>query len=147
MIYLNQVKELAAKYNLPCQEWEIGVDTNPNLISLEDYSNTSIYAANKVLPSIVGITVEYTINSPYYGYSLQSSSTATGSGVIISEDGYILTNNHVINSSSSYYQITQANKITVNLYNDETPYEAKIIGSDEATDLAVIKIDKNNQEK
>lgn len=36
MIYLNQVKELAAKYNLPCQEWETGVDSNPNLISLEE---------------------------------------------------------------------------------------------------------------
>ena len=42
--------------------------SNTNLISLEDYSNTGIYAANKVLPSIVGITVEYTVNSPYYGY-------------------------------------------------------------------------------
>lgn len=117
---------------------------NSNLISLEDYSDTSIYAANKVLPSIVGITVEYTINSPYYGYTLQSASSATGSGVIISEDGYILTNNHVINSTSSYYQITQANKITVNLYNDKTPYEATIIGTDETTDLAVIKIDKTD---
>ena len=36
MIYLNQVKELAEKYNLPCQEWEIGVDTNPNIVLLEE---------------------------------------------------------------------------------------------------------------
>lgn len=36
MIYLNQVKELAEKYNLPCQELEIGVDTNPNIILLEE---------------------------------------------------------------------------------------------------------------
>ena len=36
MIYLNQVKELAEKYNLPYQGWEIGVDSNPNLISLEE---------------------------------------------------------------------------------------------------------------
>ena len=117
---------------------------NTNLISLENYSDTAIYTANKVLPSIVGINVEYTINSPYFGYSMQSSGTATGSGVIISEDGYILTNNHVVNTSStsSYYQVSQASKITVKLYNDETIYDAKIIGTDEATDLAVIKIDK-----
>ncbi len=36
----------------------------------------------------------------------------------------------------------KANKVTVYLYNDETPYEAKIIGTDEQTDLAVIKIEK-----
>ena len=119
--------------------------SNTNLISIEDYSETSIYAANKVLPSIVGITVEYTINSPYYGYSMQSTASATGSGVIISEDGYILTNNHVINTSSnsSYYQVNKANKITVKLFNDDTIYTAKIIGTDETTDLAVIKIEKD----
>lgn len=120
--------------------------SNTNLVSLESYSDTSIYAANKVLPSIVGITVEYTINSPYYGYSMQSSASATGSGVIISDDGYILTNNHVVNTSSTslFYQVSQANKVTVKLYNDENEYEAKIIGTDETTDLAVIKIDKND---
>lgn len=117
---------------------------NTNLISLEEYSETGIYAANKVLPSIVGITVEYTVNTPYYGYAMQSSGSATGSGVIISEDGYILTNNHIVNTSStsSYYQVSDATKVTVKLYNDETVYEAKIIGTDETTDLAVIKIEK-----
>lgn len=115
-------------------------------ISIEDYSKTSIAVANKVLPSVVGITVNYSVNSPYYSYYGMSASTATasGSGVIISEDGYILTNNHVVASStsSSYYQVSEATKITVTLYNDETEYEAKIIGTDEQTDLAVLKIEK-----
>lgn len=117
---------------------------NTNLISLEEYSKTGIYAANKVLPSIVGITVEYKINTPYYGYAMQSSASATGSGVIISEDGYILTNNHIVNttSTSSFYQVSDATKVTVKLYNDDTIYDAKIIGKDETTDLAVIKIEK-----
>jgi len=112
-----------------------------NTISLKDYSNTSIAVANKVLPSIVGITVEYKVNSLFGG---TSTSQGSGSGIIVSEDGYILTNNHVVNStsSSSYYQITEATKVTVKLYNDETEYEAKLIGSDTQTDLAVIKIDK-----
>ena len=120
--------------------------TNTNLVSLEEYSETGIYAANKVLPSIVGITVEYTVNTPYYGYAMQATGTATGSGVIISEDGYILTNNHVVNTAStmSYFQVSEANKVTVKLYGDETEYEAKIVGKDETTDLAVIKIDKDN---
>ena len=112
-----------------------------NTVALTDYSNTAIAVANKVLPSIVGITVEYKVNSLFGG---TSTSQGSGSGIIVSSDGYILTNNHVVNStsSSSYYQITEATKVTVKLYNDETEYEAKIIGSDTQTDLAVIKIDK-----
>ena len=114
-----------------------------NKISATDYSNTSIAVANKVLPSIVGISIDYTVNS-MFGQS--STAKASGSGIIISEDGYILTNNHVINNSSSnsnsYYQITEANNLKVTLYNDDTEYDAKVIGSDSQTDLAVIKIEK-----
>ena len=54
-----------------------------------------------------------------------------GSGVIITEDGYIVTNNHVIDG---------ADKLEV-LLNDNSTYEARVIGTDEATDLALIKID------
>lgn len=52
--------------------------------------------------------------------------------------------NSASKSSSSYYEIEKANKVVVKLYNDDTEYEAKIIGTDAQTDLAVIKIDKNN---
>lgn len=112
-----------------------------NTVSLTDYSNTAIAVAKKVLPSIVGITVEYKVNS-YFGGT--STSQGAGSGIIVSSDGYILTNNHVVNStsSSSYYQITEATSVKVKLYNDETEYDATIIGSDTQTDLAVIKINK-----
>lgn len=55
---------------------------------------------------------------------------ATGSGVIISPDGYIVTNNHVV---------TEANKVNVTL-NDKRTYEATVVGTDPSTDLAVIKI-------
>ena len=115
-----------------------------DFVSLNNYSDTAIYAANKVLPSIVGITVEYTVKSNFIqGLSQQAS--AEGSGIIMSSDGYILTNNHIINSSDSsiYYEVSEAAKVYVYLYNDTTPYEAKIIGTDEKTDLAVIKIDKD----
>ncbi|MDO5556696.1 MAG: trypsin-like peptidase domain-containing protein [Clostridia bacterium] len=115
---------------------------NSKNISLPDYSSTAISVANKVLPSIVGIKVEYQVNAFFYG---TSTSNAEGSGIILSEDGYILTNNHIVNTSSnsSYYDIEKANKITVFLYNDETEYEAKIVGKDSQTDLAIIKIDKS----
>ena len=120
--------------------------------SLENYSDTSVYAANKILPSIVGIKIEYTVNSTsIFGRSGSTTATASGSGIIISEDGYILTNNHVVSSSSSesnsYYQISEATKVTVTLFNDETEYEAKIVGQDEQTDLAVIKIEKTGLTK
>ena len=114
-------------------------------ISLQKYTDTATFAANKVLPSIVGIKVEYTITSNFM-QRMSSVGSAEGSGIIISKDGYILTNCHVINTSDSsiYYEMSDANKVFVYLYNDETPYEAKIIGVDEKTDLAVIKIEKED---
>ena len=120
--------------------------------SLSNYSDTAVYAANKILPSIVGITVEYNVNSliSMFGNIGQSSTAkASGSGIIISEDGYILTNNHIVATSSDddFYEVSSATKVTVKLFNDDTEYEAKIVGTDEQTDLAVIKIDKNNLPK
>ena len=121
-----------------------GSTSSPNTeqISLLDYSDTAVGVAQKVLPSIVGINVTYSVNSIFYS---GGTAKAQGSGVIISEDGYILTNNHVVNSSSSssYYELGKASKITVTLNNDDTEYEAKIVGTDEQTDLAVIKIEKD----
>ena len=123
-----------------------------NQNSLSNYSDTSVFAANKILPSIVGIKVEYNINSMFSMFGRQSqptTATAAGSGIIISEDGYILTNNHIVatTSSESYYEVSEATKVTVTLFNDETEYEAKIVGKDEQTDLAVIKIEKTGLSK
>lgn len=120
--------------------------------SLSNYSDTAVYAANKILPSIVGIEVEYNVNSliSMFGRQTQASTaTASGSGIIISDDGYILTNNHIVatSSSESYYEVSEATKLTVTLFNDETKYEAKIVGTDEQTDLAVIKIEKTGLSK
>lgn len=127
-----------------------------NLISLSNYSNTAVFAANKILPSIVGIEVTYTATSnSIFGFGMPSTSTATatGSGIIISEDGYILTNNHVVdtsssNSSYSYYDLSDATSVKVKLnnatYGDDATFDAKIVGKDSQTDLAVLKIDKTN---
>jgi len=86
-----------------------------------------VYAAN--VNSTVGITTS--IKTNFWGYT--STSAASGSGFIISEDGYILTNHHVIDESDS---------ITVSLYNGDS-YDAKLIGFDESNDIAVLKIDAN----
>ena len=84
-----------------------------------------VYAVN--VNSTVGITTAITTN--FWGYT--TTSAASGSGFIISDDGYILTNYHVIEDSSS---------ITVSLY-DGASYDAVLIGYDESNDIAVLKIE------
>ena len=132
----NQSSQTSIDYN----------NINTNLVSLSSFSDTGISVAQKVLPSVVGIKVTYSVNTIFSQNS--STATAEGSGVIISSDGYILTNNHVINSSSSssssFYSIGEATNLTVTLYNDSNEYKATIIGTDSQTDLAVIKIDKSD---
>ena len=121
-----------------------------DFVSLASYSDTAVYAANKILPSIVGIEVTYNVtqNSMFSFFGNSSTSTseakASGSGIIISEDGYILTNNHVVNSKSesTFYEISEATSVKVTLSSgDNKTYEAKIIGKDSQTDLAVLKIE------
>ena len=131
---------------------QTSASTSIDAVNLANFSDTAIGVAQKVLPSIVGITVNYNVSSVFGS----STAQATGSGIIISEDGYILTNNHIVSTSSSssssssssnYYSVSEAEKVTVTLFNDETTYEAKIVGTDEQTDLAVIKIEKTGLPK
>ena len=91
----------------------------------EQMTPAEVYAAN--VNSTVGITTSVTTN--FWGY--QSTSAASGSGFIISDDGYILTNFHVIEDSSS---------ISVSMYNGDS-YDATLIGYDESNDIAVLKIE------
>ncbi len=67
-------------------------------------------------------------------FGRSTTQSAAGSGFIISKDGYIITNHHVI---------AGANKVTVLLY-DGTKYDAKVIGSDQQSDIAVLKVEANN---
>jgi len=98
------------------------------------------YAAENSVNSVVHIKTTIPVvtrTDPFYEYFFgpmpKSNGTqmASGSGVIIGSDGYIVTNNHVIND---------AEKITVTLNNNKT-YDAKVIGSDAGTDIALIKVD------
>lgn len=92
------------------------------------YSVTQI--AQKVRPSVVGI-VGYTTSQ---GIANIGTPSSEGSGVIMSADGYIITNAHVIENMD---------KVIVVLDNDDE-YAAKVIGSDSKTDIAVLKIDAKN---
>jgi putative serine protease PepD len=86
-------------------------------------------AASKVVPSVVNVSVSQTVTGPF-GFGTQTQE-GTGSGVIVRADGYILTNNHVVQDATS---------ITVKLGTDVIT--AKVVGTDPTTDLAVIKIDR-----
>lgn len=88
--------------------------------------------ANKCRTSVVEISTETATsgNNPFQQYVMQGA----GSGVIISENGYIVTNYHVIHDASS---------IVVHTTNGKS-YEGKLVGSDSQTDLAVLKIDAKN---
>ncbi len=91
----------------------------------EQLTPREVYAQN--VNSTVGITTSITTN--YWGY--QTTSAASGSGFILTEDGYILTNYHVIQNSNS---------VQVTTY-DNTAYSASIVGYDESNDIAILKID------
>ncbi len=107
-----------------------------------------VFAAKNATPSVVHIRTRYSSSagakSPfndlfreYFGdrnNGGQNYSRGAGSGVVISSDGYIVTNNHVIDDAS---------EIEVVL-NDNRSYEAKVVGVDGSTDLAVIKIKEDN---
>lgn len=117
-----------------------------SLPSPKDLSRTFINVAKQIKPAVVNIDVvekakrttmrlpEGFPQIPGFGDMQPRKQQGTGSGVIISSDGYILTNNHVAGS---------ADQIKVKLA-DGREFKARVIGKDAETDLAVIKIDEQN---
>ncbi len=109
--------------------------------------SNQILSFHKVLKdpidSVVNISIRiyskqrYIVRDPFFGYHYYQNvpqerlKRALGSGVILSKDGYIVTNNHVISG---------ADEITVSINGHTKEYPAKLIGSDRGSDLAVIKI-------
>ena len=110
--------KIEEKADIPTQE------TNFNNSNGFDLSELSVF----VSPTVVEIEVEAVVNN---FFSQQSIEVGAGSGVIISADGYIVTNNHVIEDATN---------VKVRLYNGDV-YEAEYIGSDPQTDLAIVKIE------
>ena len=118
------------------------VDTHfASSVVRSDYPDLT-YAAENAVKAVVNIKATISVSSPayrdpfleFFGYpqgGTKREAQAGGSGVIISSDGYIVTNNHVINNATT---------LSVKLHDGRT-FEAKVIGSDPATDVALIKID------
>lgn len=104
------------------------VENNSTQNNYSGYSISQIASMNS--DSIVEITTA-TNQSTFFG---NYTATGSGSGIIISKDGYILTNNHVINS---------AKEIKIRLH-DGTEYTASVVGSDAKTDVGILKVDATN---
>ena len=99
-------------------------------------------AAERTVNCVVHVKTQSTMQpvfnpwSDFFGYQQQTPQVqmASGSGVIISTDGYIITNNHVVEG---------ADKLSVTLNNNKN-YDATVVGRDPSSDIAVIKIDEKN---
>lgn len=103
------------------------------IVSVENGNNVQ-KAAEKISKYVVNIDTVGIVQDNQSFFSMPQEQQGRASGVIISEDGYILTNNHVVEN---------ANQVKVTLYNDKQ-FDAKIIGTDPRTDMAVIKINEKN---
>ena len=90
--------------------------------------------AEKATPAVVGVTTVTLRRDSFFGILRRGE--GVGSGFIVHPDGYILTNDHVVNSG-------QAEKITV-LFNDGTEKDAKVLWNSSALDMAVLKVDARN---
>ena len=99
-------------------------------INTSDKPNVEKAVAQKSMQSVVGIT---TVGVSEDMFSTQKQTKGLGSGVIVSKEGYILTNNHVVDPSKT-------KSVTI-ILSDGTKRKAKVLWSDKTLDLAVIKID------
>ena len=95
-------------------------------LAAENTVNAVVHVKNVTLSS-----GQFTLQDLFSGRNSQRAQLGTGSGVIINADGYIITNNHVINN---------AHELSVTLNNNKT-YVAELIGADEKTDIALLKIE------
>ena len=110
---------------------------------------------SKALPSVVGISSTFEAETgggmgSYWGFNFYGGGygdqkqqyAASGTGIVMSEDGYIITNAHCIYDAESQYKAGKAVAVSVVMGDEnETEYEAQIVGYDLQTDLAVLKID------
>lgn len=133
----NAAKNISDKQKVSLVNYN--TDMTPNAINFTT-------AAEKTVPAVVYVKTTYAVTNNgsyffdpfrdfFYGNPQQQQAPqSTGSGVIVSDDGYIVTNNHVVNNAA---------KVEVTL-DDKRTFTAKVIGTDPSTDLALLKIEEKN---
>ena len=134
----NQIfPQTTVKDNMAHSDNVKGDSASVNKINGQALSTPEI--VDKVGPAVVGIVNKTTYGDAYGYYGFfgnldEEVEQSSGSGVVISSDGYIVTNNHVVEN---------ATKINVIMSSGEE-YEGKVVGKDASTDLAVVKIEATN---
>ncbi|ATA92435.1 serine protease [Capnocytophaga canimorsus] len=134
-------KEIHSIENSNQQPQLVSTNFSKTVATFEFSENSFVEAANKTVNSVVHVKNVSTSKGPMslldlmYGGSGKQTQIGTGSGVIITPDGYIVTNNHVIANSTS---------LEVTLNNNKS-YPAKLIGTDVSSDIALLKIDTEEQ--
>jgi len=129
------VRPSLADVNLGAEDPPVNLDADAS-----SFSQSFIEVAETVTPTIVQISVVSERENPHGDWfffpfkDMPQEQRGSGSGIIISADGYIITNNHVVKNAS---------KVSVGLY-DKRRFDATVIGTDPLTDLAVVKIDAEN---
>ena len=132
---LGLVRPGLADLNLGANEPPVKLDADAS-----SFSQAFIEVAEKVTPAIVQIGVVSERENPHKDWfffpfkDMPNEQRGSGSGIIISADGYIITNNHVV---------ANASQVTVGL-SDKRQFDATVVGTDPLTDLAVVKIDAKN---
>ncbi len=116
----------------PKTEQTVGAQAHTVSIQPTDQLNVEAAVAEKAAPSVVGVATSVEMRNAFiYG---NQTVQGVGSGVILTEDGYILTNSHVISDG-------RANEVSV-LFNDGTEEPAEILWYDATLDLAIVKVDR-----
>lgn len=131
VVTLETKEESPQFFNTSYDSTTASLIANPSLdftIAAENTIDAVVHVKNTAL-----VTAPTSLEDLFFGRRSQRAQVGTGSGVIINKDGYIITNNHVIAGSSS---------ISITL-NDNRVYEAELIGTDEKTDIALLKINAN----
>jgi len=119
----------------------IPTGTTLNTAMVNSETPNLVKAANQTIDAVVHVKNKAVSSGPrniydfFYGRSSEQTRIGTGSGVIISPDGYVITNNHVIAGAS---------EISITLNNNKV-YEAQLIGTDKKTDIALIKIETEEE--
>ena len=132
-----QQREVLRESSLPAASGETETKTEAKAGTMASFSETNRFSKAQIVemsaPSVVGIDTitTATTNSFWYGYGQSYEVPGSGSGVILTEDGYIATCAHVVDGAKSV-------KVTLN---DDTSYDAAIVGTDKKNDIAIIKID------
>jgi len=142
-VILSAVVSTAVSFSISLFNFNKGNIQNKEVVisSQELIKGDITYIANKVGESIVGIKVVCNNVSTVLKKTVIEESQ--GSGIIITEDGYIVTNYHVVSDVDTRYETSKNNELTVFLHDGEE-IKAKYIGGDSSKDIAVIKIDRNN---